>query len=107
VKLNDTIFFFGTSGILFLKKHISFGSLLHFCFQANKHLTWWTPYIKLLAVTGYHRNRNLLRYVSEDRFPPMIANRKIATTKLKINKTPKIKPGRIYKLKTIRDMNSD
>jgi hypothetical protein len=41
--------------------HGCFGRQLHFHFQAQKHLTWWTPYIKLFTVTGYHTNINLLR----------------------------------------------
>jgi hypothetical protein len=42
-KFIDTVFCFGTSFSDFLKDTTCSGSQLGFCFQAKKHLTWWTP----------------------------------------------------------------
>jgi hypothetical protein len=58
----------------------------------QKHLTCWTPYIKLFSLTKYHTNCNFLRYPPENRSCPrlitgkwQLKNKKL-TTRLK-NKT--------------------
>ena len=48
-----------------------FRSWIYFCFQAMKHLTWWTSVIELCSITWPHRNINLLGYAPENRSSPM------------------------------------
>jgi len=66
LKVTDTVFFFWTMSIIliFKKKHSILGAGSVFCFhhQVKMHLTWWTPYIELFSVTGYHKTVNWLRY---------------------------------------------
>jgi hypothetical protein len=70
-KFTDKIFFFGTLSIIwFLKDPKCVGSWLWLHFQANMHLTWWTPFIEFFSITGNPRNSNLFRYVTENRSSP-------------------------------------
>jgi hypothetical protein len=56
----DKIFFLGTVSItLFLKDAKHIGSWLCLNFQANMHLTWWTPCTEFFSITGNSRNSNL------------------------------------------------
>ena len=64
------------STVWFFKELQHFGIRLYFCFQAKKHLTWWTPWIALFSITGHHRNSNLLRYVPENRSSPRVVTGK-------------------------------
>jgi hypothetical protein len=55
LQLTDIIFFFGTSIVKFFKEAPNWGSWIRLCFQVKKHVTWWTPLIKLFWVPRHHR----------------------------------------------------
>ena len=86
LKLTDTNFFLRTLFIIQFFKEAYFGSQLHFCLPAKKHLTWWNLTIKLFLVTGHH-TVNLLRYASQNRSSPRVVTR----LKYKISTNQQIK----------------
>jgi hypothetical protein len=92
LKLTDTIYFFG------LRPSSNFFKIS----MTSRHLTWWTPQIKLISVTGHHRNRKLVKICVREQIESKGSNRKMATEQLKINYKTQLKSGQMHKLKTIK-----
>ena len=77
-------------------------------FCTKKNVTCYIPLTKLLPITCQHNQRNLLRYVPENRYSPWVVTGQWLLKNYRLLQDTKIKPGPIHKLKTIKGgMNSD